>query len=176
MNLPNPKGRRLIISACLLGLDCTFTGVPNKPWEEGFRDLISAGVAGGIEFIPVCPEQLGGMPTPRPASELVSPAGQILKGVGRVRNEQGEDVTAQFLRGARTSLMVAKLLQVNLAVLKARSPSCGLGTIHSGKFDGSLLAGNGLTAELFMVSGIRVLTDEEFLRSWREFGNFSFLL
>lgn len=106
--------------------------------------------------IDICPETAGGMTSPRPRHEVVSEGRQR-----RVLSFSGEDHTKQFLRGAQEVLRFAKENGVKAAILKARSPSCGKGVIYSGKFDGSLTQGNGVTAELLIRNNIKVFTEEE---------------
>ena len=123
---------RLLISACLLGCRCRYDGASKtQPWV--------AALAERYELVPVCPEQLGGLPTPRLPAE-----------------RQGGDVTAQYRRGAEEALRLADLLGCEAALLKERSPSCGSGTVYDGTFTGTLTAGDGVTAELLRAHGIPV--------------------
>ena len=103
-------------------------------------------------MIPVCPEQLGGLSTPRIPSER---RGE------RVVNRAGEDVTSQFIRGAEEALRIAKLYGCQVAVLKERSPSCGCGRIYDGTFSGKLTDGDGVTAELLRREGIKVYGESQ---------------
>lgn len=136
---------KILVSACLLGCPCRYDGDSREN---------PAVLALGKEhtLIPVCPEQLGGLPTPRTPSERIG---------DKVMMKTGEDVTAAYQKGAETALRLAKLLGADLALLKARSPSCGKGTIYDGSFTGKLIPGNGVTAALLMESGIPVFTEEE---------------
>jgi uncharacterized protein YbbK (DUF523 family) len=110
--------------------------------------------------IPFCPEEEGGLGTPRPPAEIVGGDGDdVLRGRARVVTVNGRDVTQGFLQGAYRALAAARGAEI--AVLKARSPSCGKGRIHDGSFSGSLVAGDGVTAALFQNHGITVLTEEE---------------
>jgi uncharacterized protein YbbK (DUF523 family) len=99
------------------------------------------------ELVPVCPEQLGGLATPRPPAERQG---------GRIIAKNGADVTQQYCRGAEETLKLCRLLGCEAAVLKERSPSCGCGEIYDGTFTGTLVAGNGVTAELLLEHGIPV--------------------
>ena len=136
---------KLLISACLLGVCCRYDGDTKKhPLAEQLADKYT--------LIPVCPEQLGGLSTPRPPAER---QGEF------VRTEAGEDVTAQYTRGAGEALKLYKLLGCEAAVLKERSPSCGRGKIYDGTFFGALRDGNGVTAELFQSEGIRVYGESD---------------
>ena len=106
--------------------------------------------------IPVCAEQLGGLTTPRIASEV-----KFVDGKRYVINKAGEDVTKQFEKGAQEILDLAKKLNITQAILKARSPSCGKGKIYNGEFNGQLVDGNGILADLLIKNGIKVITEEE---------------
>lgn len=106
----------------------------------------------------ICPEEMGGLPTPRIPSEEVFAS----DGTMRVMSKEGKDVTAEFIKGAEFSLKVAKECDAELAILKARSPSCGKGIIYDGTFSGNLTEGNGVTADLFIKSGIKVLSENDF--------------
>ena len=103
-------------------------------------------------LIPVCPEQLGGLPTPRIASE---------RSGDRVVNQAGEDVTAQYWKGAEAALKMAELYGCKKAILKERSPSCGCGAIYDGSFSRQTIPGNGVTAELLLNHGIVVLGESK---------------
>lgn len=131
---------KLMISACLLGAGCRYDGA-SKP-QEWVREL-----AQKHSLIPVCPEQLGGLPTPRDPSERQG---------SRVMSKAGRDVTEQYRRGAEEALRLYRLLGCSAAVLKERSPSCGKGEIYDGSFTGTLVSGDGVTAELFSAQGIPV--------------------
>ena len=152
----------ILVSACLAGLATTHTGVA-KP-NRKVMDLVRQGRA-----ILVCPEQLGGLPTPRRAAEIISDASggsgasgaSVLDGEGRVVDTAGGDVTANYLRGAREALKAARLAGSTMAILKARSPSCGKDRIHDGTFSGTLRDGSGVTAELLRREGLEILSEED---------------
>lgn len=165
----------VLLSTCLLGVACTYNATPNSAWNSGFQEVFPAACAAGIHFIPVCPEQLGGLPTPRPPSELQSASDMILHGKGEIRTVDGTDVTAAFLRGAERTLQIARLFDARFAVMKTRSPSCGVGEVYSGRFDRHLIAGDGLTVALLRKAGIKVFSDRCFLDQWQRVQNFSFL-
>ena len=135
----------LLISACLLGCACRYDG-KRKP-----HPLAQALARRGL-VVPVCPEQLGGLPTPRKPSERQG---------GRVVMADGRDVTAEYRRGAEATLHLARLYGCTAAVLKERSPSCGKGQIYDGTFTGTLTAGDGVTAELLTAGGIKVYGESE---------------
>ena len=135
----------LIVSACLAGFPCRYDG--KKAINTAVQQLVKEGKA-----IPVCPEQLGGLPTPRSPAEMKA---------GKVINSDGNDVTEAFEKGAAVVLEIAKQYGCTGALLKARSPSCGKGRIYDGSFSGILIEGNGKTADLLMRNGITVTTEGE---------------
>lgn len=144
----------IIVSACLLGINCRYDG-RSSPDERIRAFLQERG-----RFIPVCPEQLGGLSTPRPPAVITSgDGGDVLNGSARLIDSFGTDVTEQFLRGAREALKVASLCQVERAVLKERSPSCG---VHYIKRNGEPVEGMGVTTALFREKGITVISSERF--------------
>ena len=119
---------------------------------------------GRAVLIPVCPEQLGGLPTPRHPSERQRTKNGSLKSIrraGAVLMNEGSDVTESYRQGALTALKIAKLNNIDYAVLKSGSPSCGKGLIYDGSFSGRKAPGNGVTAEMLEAAGFRVLTDED---------------
>lgn len=130
----------LLVSACLLGLPCRYDGAA-KPAPQVLALMEE------YRLIPVCPEQLGGLPTPRPPAEC--------RGC-RVINRAGRDVTAEYVRGAESALELARLYGCRGAILKERSPSCGCGYIYDGSFSGTLIPGDGVTARLLKAHGIPV--------------------
>ncbi|MBQ9687074.1 MAG: DUF523 domain-containing protein [Oscillospiraceae bacterium] len=137
----------ILVSECLTGVNCRMDG-KSKLIPE-IKKLVDEGQA-----VPVCPEVLGGLPTPRTPSEIVD---------GRVVNAAGEDVTEAFTRGAQEVLRICRESGCTAAVMKSKSPSCGCGLIHNGRFDGGLTAGNGVCTQLLLDAGIPVMTEKEFL-------------
>lgn len=137
---------KILVSACLLGCACRYDG--NSRPDEKVLALAEDNV-----LIPVCPEQLGGLPTPRCPSERQ-------EGL-RVLMKDGTDVSEHYRRGAETALHIARLNRVDYAVLKADSPSCGKGRIYDGSFTGAKGPGNGITADLLLENGIPVYSNEE---------------
>lgn len=149
-----------IVSACLLGVHCRYDG--KCSCNGKLAELAAQG-----RVIPVCPEQLGGCPTPREPCEIAGGDGaDVLDGKCRIMSKNGVDMTDKFIKGAEETLKLAKACGAQKAVLKARSPSCGFGRIYDGTFTGKLTGGNGVTAELLIRNGIEVLSDEseEFAR------------
>ena len=132
----------ILISACLLGAPCRYDGTGKlEPALERLR-------AQGHTLVPVCPEVLGGLPTPRPPAER--------RPDGRVATREGVDVTAEYRSGAEQALKIAQVHGCTLAVLKERSPSCGRGSIYDGTFSRTLVPGSGVAAQLLEEQGIAV--------------------
>jgi len=145
----------ILISACLCGLNCKYNGANNL--HPKIQALMEKEV-----LIPVCPEQLGGLPTPRSSAEIQEGTGQdVLEGKATVMNKSGDDVTAQFIKGAQESLKLAQLTHCHLAILKSRSPSCGFGLIYDGSFSGKLIPGNGVTAQLLLNNNIKIMQPDD---------------
>lgn len=136
---------KIIVSACLLGCDCRYKG-------DNCKNEALTALAKQHMLVPVCPEQLGGLPTPRNPSEICG---------DRVVSSAGKDVTNEYRKGAETALYIAKTVGADAAVLKANSPSCGKGVIYDGTFTGHKTEGNGVTANLFAASDIKVFTENE---------------
>ena len=148
-------GSPLLVSACLVGIPCRYDG-GSCP-----HDQLQALAAQG-DVLPLCPEALGGLPTPRAPAEIRGgDGGDVLEGQARVVNVEGKDVTTEFLAGAQKALRVARRWGIKAAILKARSPSCGVGQIHDGSFSGRLAEGDGVTAALLKREGIIVKSEEE---------------
>jgi len=138
----------ILISSCLLGIECRYDGSHSR--AEGIIE-----VAQEIQFIPICPEQLGGLSTPRAPSCIVKGDGkQVLSGHARVINSLGKDVTEAFIKGARESLKLARLTGATKAILKNKSPSCGLNTPYCETDTGY---GLGVTAALLLSAGIEII-------------------
>jgi uncharacterized protein YbbK (DUF523 family) len=140
------------ISACLLGVACRYDG---RSCPHPLADRLAREEG----LLPLCPEQLGGLPTPRPRAEIVGGAGdEVLSGTARVRYERGADVTSAFVRGAHEAAALCERLGVTEALLKARSPSCGVGLIQRGD---ALVPGDGVAAAWLRRRGIRVVPHPE---------------
>lgn len=145
----------LLVSACLVGLCTRLDGK-----ARSFPAVLS--LATHYCLVPVCPEQLGGGPTPRSPAEISGGAGEeVIDQVARVVTVDGRDVTAVYLRGAHEVLKVARLVGATKAVLKARSPSCGVGTTYDGTFSHRLRPGSGVTAALLAREGLALYTEED---------------
>lgn len=137
----------LLVSACLLGYECKYCGGSNLMDEASIKALRE-----NYRLIPVCPESAGGLPTPRDPSERKD---------GKVISSKGADVTAQFEKGADTACTLYRKYACKAALLKAHSPSCGIGSIYDGSFSGILVEGDGLTAEKLKNIGATVYTEDE---------------
>ncbi len=142
---------KILVSACLLGIGCRYDGgnKVQKKWVEALKNH---------EWVPVCPEQLGGLTTPRPPSEIVSETPV------RVQANTGADVTGAFTKGAAESLALATLLGATCAVLKEGSPSCGVNRIYDGTFKNLKVPGQGLTARVLKEAGLTLYSEEELER------------
>jgi len=144
-----------LISACLLGINCAWDG------RNTYKSGRAAELLRSDMLMPVCPEQLGGLRTPRAPQEIQGgTGGDVLDGKCKVLNTDGEDVTDEFISGARETLRIARLLHIEEFIGKSRSPSCGCGQICDGTFSGELIDGDGVTAALLKRNGIRVITEE----------------
>ena len=136
---------KILVSACLLGKNCKYNGGNNL--NQGVLDFIE-----GHEVIGVCPEQLGGLSTPRLPAEIVD---------GVVTNKEGICVDNEFRKGAQEALAAALEKKVDLAILQSRSPSCGVKEIYDGSFSGKKIKGQGVFAKLLSARGIKVLDAED---------------
>lgn len=138
----------ILVSACLLGVACRYDGA-SKP------NPILLELAGKYTLIPICPEVSGGLLTPREPSEICG---------DRVINRAGADVTAAYSAGAEAAVELAKRYGCRLAILKEKSPSCGLGQIYDGSFSRRLVDGSGITARALLAAGVTVIGDGDSAR------------
>ena len=138
----NKSKEKILVSSCLLGLNCKYNGGNNysKEIDEFLKDY---------DVIPVCPEIMGGLPTPRVASERLRDT---------VVTKDGKDVTEQYKKGAEEVLFLAKKYNVKKALLKLKSPSCGNEKIYDGTFTHTIIDRDGVTAELLKNNGIKIIT------------------
>lgn len=139
-----------LVSSCLAGINCRYDGKDSE--NEAVMELVKKGKA-----IPVCPEQLAGLPAPRSCCEIVTDSESNKK----IMSADGQDLTKEFTNGAEKTLGIAKIIGIKKAILKSKSPSCGCGCIYDGTFSGKLISGNGFTAELLINNGIEVLTEQD---------------
>ncbi len=136
----------VVVSACLLGMNTKYNGNNNINEEVvALKDK--------FVLVPLCPEQLGGLTTPRTPAEVQEN--------GCVYNKDGEDVTESFLRGASETLKLIKLFNIRYALLKDGSPSCGVHFIYDGTFTGKKIKGRGITAQLLMDNGIKIFSEND---------------
>lgn len=142
----------IIVSACLTGALCRYDG--------GHRlDQKVLRLSMEEELVPLCPEQMGGLSTPRQPSEIIGGDGDdLLDGRARVVDAEGKDVTAQFINGAMEGLAIAKRIDIKKAIMKEKSPSCGVHRIYR---NGILVSGKGVLTALLMREGIEVISNEE---------------
>lgn len=147
--------KKIVISACLIGEKCRYNGLDSK--SQAVMNRFEEG-----SLIQICPEQMGGLSTPRPAAEIVGGDGaDVIDGKARVITVDGEDKTAAFLAGAYRALESAQAHRATHAILKSKSPSCGCGKIYDGSFTGKLTDNDGVTAALFRRHGIKIMTEED---------------
>ena len=143
-----------LISACLCGVNCKYNGGNN--YSKYCDDLFKSGKA-----ILICPEQLGGLPTPRIPSEMIQKAEVILKREGKIFTKDGRDVTEEFVKGANEVEEIAKKLNIEGAILKDGSPSCGVNYVYDGTFTGKKIKGRGITAEILVKNGVFVMSEND---------------
>ncbi len=137
--------KKIIVSACLLGTPCRYDG-RSKPNSKVLA------LNEKYELIPICPEVMGGLPTPRIPCEIVN---------DKVLRQDGADVSQSYIKGAEEALKIATQNGCKIALLKARSPSCGKGKIYDGTFSRTLKNGNGICADLFIKNNITVIDENE---------------
>lgn len=135
----------ILVSNCLLGCECRYKG-------DGCKCEKVLELSKNNTIIGICPEQTGGLSTPRNPSEIVG---------DRVISSNGTDVTKEYMKGAQTALFLAQLNNIDYAVLKANSPSCGNKMIYDGTFTGTKIPGEGVTAKLLRENGFKVISEEE---------------
>lgn len=138
---------KILVSSCLLGFNTKYNGKNNyKKSMEYLKD--------NYEIIIFCPEQAGGLTTPRLPSEIQEDGSILLK--------DGTDVTYNFIKGAEETVKLVKMLDIKHAVLKAKSPSCGNGKIYDGNFQGNLVDGDGITVKMLKEIGIKIYDENNF--------------
>lgn len=146
-----------LVSSCLIGLRTTYRGRSNL--RRTLLELVKRG-----EAIPVCPEQLGGLPTPRLPAEIEGGQGlMVISGRARVLRSDGVDVTEQFIRGAREVLRLATIINPECIIFKENSPSCGVHFAYDGSFSNRKVCGEGVTTAMLRRAGFRVLSEADFL-------------
>ena len=144
-----------LISACLCGVNCKYNGLNNL--NDKCLELLRKG-----EALLVCPEQLGGLNTPRIPSETLGNAKDIIElNKGKVINKEGKDVTKEFLKVAKEAWKIAKEANIKKAILKESSPSCGSNFVYDGSFTGNKIKGKGITAYLLEKEGIEIISEKD---------------
>ena len=138
---------KILISACLIGLNCKYDGGNNE--NSKLVELMKE-----KDLVPICPEQLGGLKTPRASAERKQE---------KVITKEGVDVTKEYQKGAEEVLNLAKKLNIKKAILKSRSPSCGIDEIYDGTFSHTLTKKDGVTAELLKKNGIEVISSDRYV-------------
>jgi uncharacterized protein YbbK (DUF523 family) len=139
-----------LVSSCLAGVNCRYNGKSSE--NKTICELVKSG-----EAISICPEQLAGLPTPRPSCEIIIDE----SGNKKVISKDGKDFTKEFFEGAEKTLAIAKTIDIKKAILKSKSPSCGCGFTYDGTFSGKIIKGNGLATELLIKNGIEVYTEND---------------
>lgn len=146
-----------LVSRCLLGEACRYDG------QTKGNDRIQSLLKGKIRIVPVCPECDGGLPVPRTPSEIQGGDGaDVLRGAARVVSVDGEDRTETFVCGARLAVETARREGAKVALLKAKSPSCGIGRIYDGSFTGRLREGDGVAAAALRAAGLAIHSETDF--------------
>lgn len=140
---------KYIVSACLVGINCKYDGKNN--YNKEIEKLVYDGQA-----IPLCPEVMGGLSTPRIPSEII-----VIDGEERIISKEGIDVTSEFLLGAKKTLEIAQILNIKTAILQKRSPSCGVHEIYDGSHTNKIIKGEGITTKLLKKHNINVITEDE---------------
>ena len=145
----------ILISACLLGQNCRYDG-KSKPVSELFK------LKEFYDLIPVCPEVLGSLKTPRIPAEIQG---------DKVITQNNKDVTENYHNGAYWASSVCRMKNIKLAVLKEKSPSCGVHLIHDGSFSGKTIPGQGITTQKLLKQGIKVINEEEAVELYHRLKN-----
>lgn len=143
----------ILVSACLVGVNCRYDGA-NIQNADLLKKIKDEG------FIPVCPEQLGGLPTPRPRASIENGTGkEVIAGNAKVIDSNGKDITGEFLKGAQEALKIAKRMRVKTVILKERSPSCGVEFTNA---DFKKVTGSGVFSALLEREGIKIFSENNF--------------
>ncbi|WP_368505136.1 DUF523 domain-containing protein [Alkalihalophilus sp. As8PL] len=150
----------IVVSSCLAGLEVRYNGTHSL--DKKINKLVEENKA-----ITVCPELLGGFSTPREPAEIVGGDGEdVLNGKAKVLDNNDQDVTELYIKGAYTTLEKALKINATLIVLKENSPSCGSSLIYNGKFSGEKISGNGVTSALLKRNGLQVISEEQFVKNY----------
>lgn len=145
----------IAVSACLLGINCKYNGNNNE--NEKVVNYLK-----DKKFILICPEQLGGLSTPRSPAEIINGDGySVINNESKIVDKNNKDVSSEFIKGANECLKMAKIYECREAILKEGSPSCGSNYIYDGSFSGKKISGVGTTTALFKKNGIKVISETE---------------
>ena len=144
--------KKVLISACLLGKNCRYDGGHSHLQELDELD---------VDWVPVCPEEEGGLETPRSPAEMQGSVESILNETGSVVTNAGYDVTEKFIQGAEESLKTGLASGAECAILKSHSPSCGVGRVYDGSFENTLIDGDGMFSHLCQKSGINCISSDD---------------
>ena len=152
--MQSPQQKPILVSACLLGLDCRYNGLCKKN-----SSVLNFLQEGHYTIIPICPEQLAGLPTPRPTTQFASGNGAtILSGEGQLLSANRVRMNETFIKGANQVLAIARMNHCNLAIMKERSPSCG---VHQISLNDQIVSGSGVTTALLKQNRISVFNEDE---------------
>lgn len=147
----------IMVSACLFGVNCKYNG------KNNYNPRLCKALQ-GQEILLFCPEQEGGLPSPRLPAEIQGGDGHaVLRGKARVLNCAGEDLTQAFIKGAEETARLARLKKPRLVILKSRSPSCGIGQVYDGSFSSHLRPGDGVASAKLKELDAPIVSDEEFI-------------
>ncbi len=149
--------QKVLISACLLGKKVRYDGEDNLQTHPRLKEWAEVGA-----FVLICPEMAGGLPTPRPPSEVEhnATAQDVLQGKAKILTIDGCDVTEQYVKGAQAALELTQQHNIKVAILKARSPSCGSAQVYDGTHSGQLIDGMGVTTALLRENGVAVFNED----------------
>jgi len=147
---------KILVSACLLGHKVRYDGNDNLQTHLRLQALIKSG-----NVVAICPEMAGGLPTPRPPAEIQNARSgiDVIKGNAKILTVDGADVTSQYIEGAHKALALVREHDIHVAILKARSPSCGSEKIYDGTYSRSLIHGMGVMAALLSQHGVSVFDE-----------------
>ncbi len=149
--------KKILISACLAGDLVRYDGKQKRIRDQLFNKWLQQG-----RLVKVCPEVSGGLATPRPPAQIVGGKGlDVICGNAKVQSIDGQDVTRQFLIGAELALNIAQENNIQIAILKEKSPSCGVSQIYDGSFSGNKIPGSGVTSALLRRNGIKVFSEHQ---------------
>lgn len=154
----------ILISACLCGVPCRYDGKcsPNKLNDDLLKRISSC-----YHIVPVCPEQLAGLPTPRKPVEIHGGDGfQVLKKIVQVKSQDGDNFTSNFVKGAKLTLKIARMVNATKMITQINSPSCSSEKIYDGSFSSTLINGYGTVSAYLKINGVELIDIDKFKREW----------